>query len=823
MDKNRDKALDYLNNNGDSTYVRNTSKNRKNKKGKKNVKKIVLIALISALMIGSFIFGLVVSYVKATEPLDVALLADSNKQTVIFDNGGNVLARISGKDSRRGELAKHEEIPQDLRNAIVAIEDKRFYEHNGVDLKRSIGATLGFLGGNSTYGGSTITQQLVKVLTTKDDRTAKRKVQEQWTALQVENKLEKNEILDLYINSVYMGDAGESVWGMKSAAKAYFNKNIKNLTTAECASLAGIVNLPNKYNPDILEKDYENNIKRQQIILKEMYDSGFITEKEYNKAKDETLKFAKTVKKNTYKSNRSYFVDQVIVDVQQDLIKNGMSDVTATSIVFNGGLEIHTTLDPDIQSSMDTAYQNEENFYLNGTTNNNLQSAMTIIDSHTGQVRAMYGGRGEKKGDMLFNRASQMERQIGSTMKPIFVYGPALNEGLISPDKSYEDKAVYFNGNNKPPYPENYYSNYKGWMTVENAVAQSTNTIAAEVWQEFNLKYGNKAMDYLTASGIDVSDDKNSVSLALGGMTHGTNPTRLAGAYTPFANYGTYMQPITYTKVLDESKNIYIDKVGEENTKNNNFLQGTDDLYKPEPAYEMTKMLRAVTSYGTASNISLTDGNGSSVQFAAKTGTTDSNKDRWFVGYSPNLIGVVWYGTDDNSAIDFAGENPASKMWSKVFNSVYSSRYDYEQFEMYRPGEEGSEDYVNYVEKQICTASEMLAGENCPDSAIVSKTYEEGKAPSEYCNVHTSTQQEKIEVCSESHLLPNEYCPTTTMWFDLDKIPSKTCTEHSAPVATSTPIPTEEPIATPTPEPVIELTPTPEPIVEESTPTPATQ
>ena len=812
MDKNKEKALGYMYGDASSTYVRNKKKKNKGKKKNKvkNLKKIIMIAIISVLIMGSFLVGLLVSYVKATEPMDAALLTDSNKQTVILDSSGNVLAKISGKDSRGGELAKHDEIPQNLRNAIIAIEDERFYEHNGVDLKRSIGATLGFLGGNSRYGGSTITQQLIKVLTTKDDRTVKRKAQEQWTALQIEKKFEKNEIIDLYINSVYMGNAGEAIYGMKSAAKTYFNKKIKNLTIAECASLAGIVNLPNFYNPKIEEKDYENNIKRQKIILKKMYDVGFITESEYETAKNEKLKFAKNIRKDTYKSNRSYFVDQVIIDVQQDLIKNGMSDVAATSIVFNGGLEIHTTLDQDIQSSMDAAYQNEENFSLNGSTNNNLQSGMTIIDSHTGQVRAMYGGRGKKQGNLLFNRASQMERQIGSTMKPIFVYGPALNEGLISPDSQYEDKAVYFNGESSGPYPVNYYSNYKGWMSVRNAVAQSTNTIAAEVWQEYNQSYGNKAMDYLTASGIDVSNESNSVSLALGGMTQGTNPTRLAGAYTPFANYGTYMQPITYTKVLDESKNIYIDKIGEENSDNNSFLQITDDLYSPEAAYNMTSMLKSVTEYGTASNIYLSNGNGASVQFAAKTGTTDSNKDRWFVGYSPSLIGVVWFGDDDNVAISFEDGNPAARMWSTVFNSIYSSKYDYEEFNMYAPDGDGSS-YPNYVTLNICTASEKLAGDFCPDTAIISREFEEGTGPSDYCDVHKSTEKEKVDVCSTSHLLPTEYCQIISMWFDLDKVPTTYCKEHSAPVATSTPEPTI-PIATEIPDDIVEPTATPAPL-----------
>lgn len=702
---------------------------------------IILVSISSA--VAGIAGGALLAWIKRAEPITPEQLILSGYTSYVYDCDGNIIIPLQGSKNR--EPVDFKDIPQDLKDALVAIEDKRFYDHFGVDIRRTLSAILNFIkSGGSTggAGGSTITQQVVKNLTGKDRRSVERKVQEWWTAMHLERNLSKEQILNTYMNLIYMG---ENCYGVQAAAKTYFNKDVKDLTLAECASLAGITNLPGRYDP-FTTKGRENNIERQRIILKEMLDQGYISQKEYDEAINEELQFADSNKRDeNITSNQSYFIDQVVYDVKKDLMAKGYPEELAIKTIYNDGIKIYTTQDTKIQKAMDEVFLNEEEYFKRVNPNTTLppQAAMIIIDPWTGHIKAMYGGAGKKIGAPL-NLASSplMQRTPGSTFKPISVYGPAINEGLITAATVIDDSPTYMQGEDKPAYPLNFDRKYSGLMTIRDAITDSINVVAAKVWRDYVGPTSNYLnLQYLKKVNIN-RDNEKYAALALGAPYEGVNPLQMAAAYVPFVNKGLYLEPITYTKVLDMKGNVLLEKESKSNV-----------VYSEAAAYVMVDMLKDVVRDGTAATYGKVLGG--KMPSAGKTGTTSNNYDKWFVGFTPYYVGSVWYGYGQNVALVSAEYNRAQRIWHDVMDKIHKDL----------PVKDFAEP-EGIVRKTICKYSGKIATDTCAKdprgSAVRKEIFIKGTEPfdDDECDVHV-----RAAVCKDCkdeqgrNLLAGEYCP----------------------------------------------------------------
>lgn len=731
------------------TASRKTRKSSKKKQAHKPFKVIlsvfrvfIFLSVTLSVIVGGVLSGMALAYVKTAEELTAEQLMLKGFTTRVYDRNDKEIMALQGDKNR--EMVDFKDIPQDLKDAFVSIEDKRFHVHPGIDLRRITGAVLNFFKpGASSYGGSTITQQVVKNLTGNDERSVKRKIQEWQLALDLERNLSKDQILEIYMNLIYMG---QNCYGVQAASQTYFNKDVNDLTLAESASLAGITNWPGRYDP-FTEKGKENNIERQRVILKEMLDQEFITPAEYQSALDEELKFADSNKRSSeFVSNQPYFIDQVVKDVKKDLMELGYSEELAIRTIYNNGLQIYTTMDSDIQSAMDEIFQDEKYFTkINKKTSQTPQAAMVIMDPN-GYVRALYGGSGEKIGAPL-NRASdpQVKRQPGSTFKPIAVYGPALNERKITAATIIDDIPMYMLGKDKSAYPLNYDFGYTGLTSIRNGLKRSVNVVAARVWLEHLGP--DLSLEYLDRVNIN-RDSERYLSLALGGLNQGVNPLQMAASYVPFVSKGLYYEPITYTKVLDMKGNVLLEKKAQSTI-----------VYDEAAAYIMVDMMRGVVREAGGTAVGLGQLQNGKMPTAGKTGTTSDNYDKWYVGYSPYYVGAVWYGYDHNASISGAESNRALQIWHDVMEKVHENL---EPTEFIEP--------QGLVRKSICIYSGKVATDLCSHdprgSAVRTELFIKGTEPSDddVCDVHVSAQ-----VCKDSTdtngnaLLAGEYCPDESL------------------------------------------------------------
>ena len=665
---------------------------------------IVIIAVIG-LVVGSLI-----GYVEDAELIDVENMRLNLTSLVYVEDPetGEMIEYEQLFDTENRIWVSSKEIPDHLKNAFVAIEDERFYSHSGVDIKRFMGAAIQYITkkGNSSYGGSTITQQLVKNLT-QDEYSVKRKIKEIYRAFNMERQLSKEEILEYYLNTIYLS---QKCNGVASASLTYFGKEVSELSLAECASIAGITQYPTKYDP---LQNPENNKQRQLVILKKMYELGFITEKEYNEAKEEKLKF---VKKNISNNSQyhSYFTDAVIDQVIEDLIKEyKYTKEYAVKILYNGGLQIYLSMDPEMQKHMDAVYNDPAAFQkASGTTQ--PQSSMVIMDPYTGLVKALAGGRGEKEGNRTLNRATQTLRQPGSTIKPLTVYAPAVEYGLVNPDTIVNDAPVQF-GDWAPRNDDRAFS---GRITVAAALRGSRNVPAVKIcnyvtpqasfnFMKNNLRVGS-LVEKRTKNG-KVMSDIGLAPIALGGLTDGVSVLDMCAAYCAFPNGGKYIKPSLYTKVLDSEGNVLLQhKVREE------------VAMSETTAETMISMLTGAVEGGTGTAARL-----SGMRVAGKTGTTSSNHDRWFVGFTPYYVGAVWFGYDTPAALRGFSPNPAAVAWKKVMQPIHKGLKN----KPFLADEEKGKYNI-----MICEDSGMRATPACKN--LSGKKYKSSKIPTELCTDH---------------------------------------------------------------------------------------
>ena len=614
---------------------------------------ILLIGVVTGLIfVCIFAF-----YVKTciTPSLDLDLNDFTlNQSSIIYyqDSNGDYQKLTTVKSSENRIWVDGDQIPQHMKDALVAIEDKRFYTHKGVDWFRTAHAALNMFTGGSTFGGSTITQQLIKNLTQQDDITVQRKLLEIFQALDLEKNYDKDEILEYYLNAVYFG---EGCYGVQTAAQTYFGKDAKDLSVAESAAIVGITNLPTYYDPFY---SVENNKERQENVLREMYKQGYLNKSEYEAAKSEELEFVRGENSPDTFNVYSYYEEVVLSDVIGDLAEaKGISRNAASQLVHNAGYEIYACIDKDIQAKVDAIYTDPEQLPKSYSgTKSQLQSAIVIIDQTTGEIKALSGGTGKKTISYGLNRATGTTRPPGSSIKPIAVYGPAVEYGLISPSTLVLDKdEKHVQLTHTSWYPKNSPPGYDGIITITTALQKSKNTVAAQIVDKLTP---SASLEFLRSRlGVTslIDSDADYAAMALGEPHYGITVREMAQAYTALANDGVFTYSRTYTMVKDRSGKIILDNQPQ-----------TIRAFSQETARTMTYMLNNAATYGTGSESRL-----SNMPVAGKTGTTTSNRDRWFCGYTPYYTCAVWTGYDTPETMSFSG-NPATQIWQKVMSAIHA-------------------------------------------------------------------------------------------------------------------------------------------------------
>lgn len=684
---------------------------------------VIIIAVIgTGILVGMLYGGWGDDFEITKEEL---VIGSSN--SIILDKDGNKLAELSGDENRK--IIKLDQMPQNLKNAYVAIEDERFYKHSGVDFKRTAAAVVQYVlhSGKSSFGGSTITQQLVKNITKDDEKTGiegiLRKVKEWAKAYQIERMLSKDQILELYLNIIFVG--GSNNLGVEVGAEYYFNKPASDLDLAECAFLAGINNSPNSYNP-YGEKDNTEKIKnRTKTVLNKMKELGMIKQEEYDEAVKKVEEGLKFQKAENMGSIYSYHTDAAIAQVIEDVAKEkGISKSLASTYVYSSGLTIYSTQDSALQSKMDEVMVNNSSSYtrkskqVEGATS---QSAMVIIDNTTGYVVGVKGGLGEKNESRGLNRATQSPRQTGSSIKPLTSLVPGINEGVITPATIYDDNSTDFGIKGWTPKD---YNAFKGLVSVRSAITTSQNIPFIKIVAELTPAKSAEYLEKMGVTSLSETDKQVLAATSIGGFSNGITPLEMAGAYATIANNGTYRKPLFYTKVTDSDGNTVLEA-----------KQDTEQVISEQAAYVIKDLLKSVVQSGTATYCKI-----SGIDVAAKTGTTNNNYDKWLCGFTNYYTAATWYGFDQNEEVT-GSTNVAGRIWAAVMSKVHEGK-DKTTFE--RPS--------GIVTETICRQSGRKATSKCTDT--YQEIFIEGKVPDE-CNGHANS----AEVCSETGLLANEFCP----------------------------------------------------------------
>ena len=656
----------------------------------------ICIVIVSGISIG--MYAAVKQEIKDMNIRNLAL----NSTSFIYytDSFGQSyeLEQIASESSRI--WVDSDKISQYMKDAIVSIEDERFYKHHGVDIKRTFGATakyiLAKMGiGSADYGGSTISQQVIKNITKESEKTSARKVKEIMRAIALEKELSKDEILTLYLNIVFFGN---NCNGVEAASNLYFNKNASDLSLTEAASIAGITQYPSEYEP-INHPD--NNIEKRNRVLKKMLELGKISESDYQTASASDLGLD-TGYRARQSGITSYFADQVVNDVISDLqTQKGYSEDFATQQVYNGGMKIYATIDVDIQDIMENIFENS--IYADGKS----QAAMIVLDPYTGEIKGIVGGLGEKTDIRGWNRATQSVRQPGSAIKPLSVYGPAVDKSKITESSIYKDEEIEI-GNDKWK-PRNSYNDFYGDMSVKEAITRSSNIPAVKILDDLGLSQSYGYLQNQFHISTLEEGDKNYSSLALGGLTKGVTVRDMAGAYAIFANAGQYIPPHTYTQVVDSTGAVILQ-----------HNESPTQSISTAAAFIMSDLLYSVvnSSIGTGRGAYLDSG----MPTYGKTGTTDDDFDRWFVGFTPYYVGAVWYGFDSPASLSKYGitGNRSVNLWNAVMDKIHS---DLSIKYFTKP--------INVVEATVCEHSGMLASSTCSSTTSY---FVEGTQPKSVCN-----------------------------------------------------------------------------------------
>ena len=696
------------------------------------IKVMILLLTLSIVLVSGVFGGMLLGYISTTEAIDPALLTSGSQTSHVYDINGELISISTGSQNIDREIVAFAEIKDGyLDDAFKAIEDERFDTNIGIDPRRIASAVLSAVAnaGTPTHGGSTITQQTVKLLTGEDDISAQRKVQEWYKAIMLKRELTNDEIMELYLNLVPMAN---SYVGVQSASKAYFGKDAKDLTLEEAAFLAGIPKGPSVYNPRT-ETGMRNALRRQRIVLGKMYDLNMISRAQYDRALNSELAVRRQPPPLSGTSVNSYFVEYVYRQAVQDLIdRRGYSRAAARNMIYSGGVHIYTTFDPAVQAHVDRTFAKPELFAAVPERYAGLpdlpQAGMAIIDNQTGAVVAMGGGRGEKEANLLLNRAADIQRQPGSAIKPLNIYAPAIEMNRVSGATIVVDERVFMDPSRpEEPYPKNaYYPEYRGAMTVRNAVKISNNVPAAKVMTMIGL---DNSRYFLDKVGIDRLNDPAQLAMSVGGFQKGMNPLEMASAFATFANGGLYIPYYSYTKIVDSNNSVLLENRPQ-----------YDPVYQPETAFMMTKILEEVLlgAYGSAFwyegsaylHGPIKNGAGEPIATAGKTGTTDNDYDKWFCCYTPYYSAAVWFGFDAQRGIQGPDNEGAKRILFDTFDPLHA---ELESKNWTTP--------PGVVGLEIDMRSGLLATDECRQNnpqAVYTEYFKRGSPliPTMYCSDH---------------------------------------------------------------------------------------
>ncbi len=778
-----------------------------------------LVAVVLLILVGATsVYGVVSGLVDNAPDIEGLDLSPSGFRTYLYDTDGNVLQTLVGSDANR-EYVTIDKIPETVQNAFIAIEDERFRKHNGIDIRGMFRAFFSGLGsGGFSQGASTITQQLLKnqVFDGGNENNLvlsfKRKIQEQYLAVKLENIMPKDKILENYLNTINLG---ANTLGVQTASKRYFNKNVWELTLSEAAVVASITQSPTNLNPIT---NPETNSKRRTEVLKKMLELDMINQNEYDEAMADDvytrIHETNVMISSSYKYN-SYFVDELIEQVTNDLVeKLGYTTTQATNKIYKGGLRIYTTQDSSMQNICDSVI-NDMDYYPNSTeysltyalsiqhkdetvtnyseghiklfVNNELkdkkfdlyfdneeealpyiekfkahvikegdeilgekynftlepQVSFSIMDQHTGFVKAIVGGRGEKTGNLTLNRATNTTRQPGSCFKILSTYLPALDRGNMTLATVQDDAEFYYPGTKDLVNNWSGKNDYKGLTTLRQAIKRSMNVVTVKTLADITPQVG---FDYLLNLGFTtlvenrVEENGKSYSdiglpLALGGITDGVTNLELNAAYASMANGGIYQSPIFYTKITDSEGNVLLENSSE-----------SKQVMKASTAWLLTDAMKDVVSAGgTGSGIKF---NNSTIPIAGKTGTTSNSADIWFSGYTPYYTATIWCGYDYSK--ELKNSNFHKKIWTAIMNKIHEN-LEYKDF--------AKPDTIKSA--TICTKCGKLAIEGLCDhaeggSAVKTEYFAAGTVPTEFCSCHVA-----YTICKDTLKRATAFCPNT--------------------------------------------------------------
>ena len=733
----------------------------------------IRLSFIIALCVGLALLGAVIGIAKAfvdTAPtLDLAALDAQDKTSFIYDSEGNLITDYKGTEDRI--MVSIDEIPEMLQNAFIAVEDARFYEHNGVDVKRIAGALVANFTSGSTQGGSTITQQLIKQTVLSSEQSYKRKLQEAYLAMELETRYTKKQILESYLNTIFLGG---SYYGVRVAAYGYFGKELDQLTLRECAMLAGLTRSPNYYNPrsnfytrnteGSNTPDITNN--RTDYVLRQMRENGLITAQQYNAALDRST--ASVLEKSPASTDMyayPHYVEYAISDVVDTFLDlNGLEDTSANRYAMEnklrtGGYSVYLCLDTEIQEIVEDTLANWSDYprlrdpsdkvYQSRNADGTYteieqpQAAACVFDYRTGELKAIVGGRYKPTTRKTLNRASGMTMPVGSSIKPLTVYAPAIDLGA-SPASIAYNMPVPISGwkdsSGKDSWPKNYGGGgYKGPQSFRSALRNSYNTAAAQILMTYVGV--SRSVEYLHLMGIpDKNINADPFGLALG--SSGITPVQMAVAFGTIANKGVYQQPLSFSRIVDSNGNVVVDM---------HQQQDRHQVFKPSTAYLVVDMLKEAVQSGTGTKAKI-----SSQVVAGKTGTNSDSKGVFFTGMTGWYSASVWIGHDNYKALSSkaTGGNAAAPLWQSFMEKIHKAK-NLDSREII----DGTPSDYNLVRVTTCGVSGQLATDACYNDVNGYKTitdyWSADSVPTAYCSMHKS-----VSICTESGLLATDYCPS---------------------------------------------------------------
>lgn len=721
------------------------------------IKLMILSVLIGGVTVFGLVLGIAKAYIDTTPSLDIPTLTVSDRTSYIYDSNGDMLTTFASMEYR--DWVNIEDVPDMLKDALIAVEDVRFYKHGGLDFKRLFGAVVNTFLNANTHGGSTITQQLIKIKILSDVQSYKRKIQEAYLAYELESTISKDDILEAYMNDVYLGDSN---YGFKTAAKDYFGKELSQLTIRECAMLAGMVQKPNVYNPRAntyrrFNEDGSNKMsvtnERTDIVLQSMYKAGFITKTEYQRALKEKVDILeKSAQKQFY--DMAYFVEYATYDIVTHMLQQrGLADTSSNRSAIErelrtGGYHIYLTVDPDVQNGVQSIITNWEDYPhlrnsaaseiidpISGIVAEQPQASAVIIDHRTGQIKAIIGGREEPLQRRQLNRAYQSSMPVGSSIKPLTVYGPALDMGA-SPATGILNAELEIDGYGGNGYPAIGSSRWEGIIPIRRGVVSSLNIVAARTL--FDIVTPDLSAKYLERLGVDRSRiNVDGPGLALG--TSGITPLEMAAAYACIANGGVYLEPMSFSRVVADDGTVVL---------NASEIQKSYRVYEETTAYMLTDMLKDVVSYGTGTHAQI-DG----ITVAGKTGTNDDYTSVYFAGFTGYYTASLWIGHDRYSeklASGSTGGNSAAPLWQAFMSDIHEGLSD-------RPLLDVSPSDIGLVKTAICPVSGLLATDECMLDTYnppITDWVAVDKMPSQYCTMHCG-----VDFCIDSDMPASVECP----------------------------------------------------------------